>query len=729
MDTNFLKLYLEQNKQLIKTLTIKSEETADSVNELLRLNYGSSAVDYNFPETWKYYLNICGEYHATDEVMYITSLDTLQSIVFSKANLINHTATNEAYQYGTRYFYSLLKKYPEQESLIMGILYPADMNKAISSENGSILAYPKYLVEPQELTLIEDLENYIKRYLVRWHVRAFGVSDTLYDTAQLAIMYLNLYPVLLNLRLARCKSNEVHSFHIREYLASHGALDRYLPYMTLKQALFLYRNLRYIERNSGKVEQFKKLIEKILSDRKIPISEFSVRHLQTLDNDYYPNLTVRMKPLNLEYNIPEKDYFTIEQLYNKEKPLVYGNPSYYQNDEERITYLFKNSSSSVVQSKDLESSMVDYSDAVPDPLEEVLLRQWAYMSSKGLYNVVINFKDPKNFEVKSLYALDAFIYMQYIFLKSIGVEVTTIPVYMNIKQRKHPKPTVANLLEVVDDKYKKELTTLANQLLLAEPELVECFSTTNFFNLTYKVYEESLRHWFITSNIHDLNKRATVANMILRMFEDELIELPVTYVNINEWLASKDLVVYDYTTEQANKLIRSIYTSSTGLIIDSTKLLKNVQKAMLAIMTQLSSYTIQFLKEINDSKIKPLNWPAIRLSDPFLLGKDIEYIETDIVVINRKAKGVKKHSIESVSNKDYNNVTIEFFNKLPISTEVSIIKKVIQNIHIGVMFNSYKLNINYDGYDPMISNNENFAYMEHYYTLTDEQKSQIKSIY
>jgi hypothetical protein len=55
--------YLDDTFKLASTLTIKSQDSIDRINELLTLQYGNNAVDVNDPSSWKYYLNICGEYH------------------------------------------------------------------------------------------------------------------------------------------------------------------------------------------------------------------------------------------------------------------------------------------------------------------------------------------------------------------------------------------------------------------------------------------------------------------------------------------------------------------------------------------------------------------------------------------------------------------------------------------------------------------------------------------
>ena len=728
METNFLNVFIEQNKTLAKTLCIKSQTSIDLINDRIVLLYGDSAVDTYDPRSWRYYLNVSGEYHSLDEEMVVISLDTLEPILFSKANLSIHKSTAENYQYGTRYYYALVDKYPNQEQLILGILYPADIDKAIESPNGSILSYPSYLVESQEITLMEELEDFIIRYIDRWDIPAFGIAEDLYPAAQHAILYLNVYLKLINLRWKRCHTNEVHSFHVQQFLASHGRLDRFMPYMTLKQSLFLYRNLRYIERHSGYVEQFETLVDKFLTDRRIPLNEFSVRQLSSFDNKYYPEISIRRKPVNAQYNVPEKDYFDLSVLYDKERPLVYGNTSYIEDNLQRIEYLFKNSDSSVMQSKDLESSMVDYNDAVPDPLETVLLRQWMSMSMNGHYNAVITFVDPVSLEERTISAKDASIYFFYIFLYSINVQITEVPTYAIIKARKYLLPSIEELVSITDKDY-YDFSKIAESLLLRQPEMTVCYSTDSFFNLSNRIYEESLTQWKQTSQEHDLFKRGYLDNMILQLYEDQIIDMPSDGLTMDEWLASRNLPIYNYTYEDAQLLLKEIFMQSTGLTIDNTKLLANIQKAMIAILKQLCSYSIQFITEINKSAIRPLNWSAIRLGNIRSNINDYHYLRTNVRVYDNHGK------LNSESNLLV-NPTIAFDQKITvIANNLSIDISPIAELEVSTIQNVLSdisaryVNYSYDIYDPVISRNSPFVGFEYFNNLTDDQKNQLKSIF
>lgn len=727
MDSKFLQSYIDDSKKLAKTIVIKSSVAAESINSDIKLKNSSFIIDDLDPSSWKYYLNISGSYHTLDEPMVITSLDTLEEITFSKESLAIHTATAKAYQFDSRYYYSLVNKYPNQVQLILGILYPCDINIAISSKDGTILSYPKYLVEEQESTLLIDLEDYIIRMLERWYIPAFNITDNLYTASFYAILYLNIFIKILNLRLARVKSSEAHSFHIREYLASHDYLDVYIPYMTLKQKLWLYRNLNYLFRNTGKVEQFKTLVQKLLTDRRIPLSEFTVRQLGDFDDNYFPNLRIRRKPVNPEVNTADKKYFELDDLYSIEDPLVYGNKDYLDIHNNKISEKLKLSLSNVLQTKDLESKMVDISDSVPFPLDEVLLYLWATMIDKGLYNAIVTFKDPKISENISIEAKDAFIYMQYITLKSLGISTVNIPDFVNLRSIRSPKPLLAELLYFVD----KSLINVVNAAVDIRnnfPDLTLTHSTSSFFNLGKNIFDECLRHWYIISHTEDLYERVYVENVALSMFETRLVTLVDQPTSVESFLTSRNLREYDYTYKEAEVLIQSIFNAATGLDIDNSKLLKNIQKAMIAIMKTLSSYTVQYITDINDSDIIPLNWSAVRLGNIVEDSGEYIYLPEGVFIVDTNSNCKDDLIIESIGNSDEIAKTIiQDLEDLSINLIESSNETVVESININI--NKIDIDVTYDIMDTEVSNKTNFVGLEYFNDLSDEDKKELVSIY
>lgn len=123
---------------------IKSEYAAEKINEHFTYTGHADSFLPHDARTWKYYLNIpVVSNYSTDAPIKITSLDTLEEIVFNKTNLSVHS-NSASVSYNSRYYRELLVKYPDNELLILGILYPADLNQAIAAKDSSIVL-PKAL--------------------------------------------------------------------------------------------------------------------------------------------------------------------------------------------------------------------------------------------------------------------------------------------------------------------------------------------------------------------------------------------------------------------------------------------------------------------------------------------------------------------------------------------------------------------------------------------------------
>jgi hypothetical protein len=172
MNTNFEKQYLEQCRSLVMSLRIKFSAFADILNNEIIAKHGDNSVIKEDKSTWAYYMHLAGEYHPLHDstVMEVISLDTQEVIEFTKENLEIHLATKNAYRYGTRYYYSLIQRYPDKEELILGILYPCDKQKAIDAREFQILGYDSEYVEQQEYKLIDSIQYFIDGHAFRWYV-------------------------------------------------------------------------------------------------------------------------------------------------------------------------------------------------------------------------------------------------------------------------------------------------------------------------------------------------------------------------------------------------------------------------------------------------------------------------------------------------------------------------------------------------------------------------------
>lgn len=691
METNFIKIYIELNKLLCKTLCVKSSTNATVINDNLNINhkkYNNGPVNNN-PNTWKYYKNIYGEYHYSDEYsindneqyIKVISIDNGDKIDFTKETLIEHPVTKSVYSYGSSYYRELLLKYPDKELLILGILYPANIKEYMDPqivkdnpdkikltdevlrrtdelvaqntpgvptlpkgdyntiknidediEDGTILSYPKHLIEVQEITLINDLETYIKEYITRWDVKAFGVTDNLYPAAQQGIMFLNIFTKLLNLRLDRCKTNEVHSFHIREYLASHNKLDKYLEYLTLKQSLFLYRNIKYIQRNSGSVKQLNLLVNKFLTDRFIPIDELTSKQINEFNPDtYLPEITIKRTELNKIGNRQEKKVISFETFVNRESKLSPDNKLYYSHNSAAVKDKFTKAYSSVTQTKVLESNTIDYFKSNVDNLSEVILREWAYTSLNGLYDTIVSFEDTVNFRTIKVSSKTAFIYFYYLTLKQStltnDLPLTIMPNYLIIKHKKLLKDlSVDNFLSYIGNK--ETYRTYVNEMFYGDngfiriDEVKKLKTVNNFYNYARKVYTESKEQWYKVSDISDMNDRGHVFSAILSLYSDTdtAIDLgsdsngaPITDINV--FLSKHNLPLYEDIQHRSETFIREIFIKSTGVYKDVKFNLKNIQEAMIEIVSQLSSYSIQIFKDINANRVIPVAWSVIRTSE------------------------------------------------------------------------------------------------------------------
>lgn len=649
MSNAYYQMYRESVLELSKTLVIKSEVSAQSINNGLRAL--QLPVDTTAPQTWKYYLNLAGLYHYTDTPMKVISMDTLEEITFDGPTLRYHRATRKAYRYGTLQYKELVRRYPEQEQLILGVLNPVDINTAIKARDGQILWIDQNLIEENESPLVEKLQKRIDGFLIRWSVDDYGLVDDLYPAAKLAILYLQIPHWIFNIRLSHCKTEYAHSFHIRQYLTGNGRLDVFFDSLSKKQMLFLYRNIKYIHRNAGKTDTFTWLVKNILTDRGIPLAEYDIRHnLEELTETLLPKGELRRKSLNGIASAGAKENRTVVDILNREQVLARDNAKVQPEAELEIRKQITYALTPNLKTKVLESAIIDRTDAVPFTLTDTLLNNWIYLSTHNLYPAILNVPDPKTGGPKLFTTRDAFIAFLYCFNKPRGF---TLPYVPNIEACRILKPTTPNrtdLLGLVEREYVPEyIVDYALDLVIP---IRSTISTEAFYDFCVEHQRMQMLHRDLYALREHMVTRGQVEAMVGHLYCDYVCNL-ANEISYPQWFTEKGLEIDEYTNLELNSLAMELLRAATGQNVTASKSLKDLQTSLLRLMSQLSSYSIHYIQEINSGPIKITDWSAMRLGDELVWGSD--RIKTDalnqrIQALHAKGKGKFRSDLARQAN-------------------------------------------------------------------------------
>jgi hypothetical protein len=646
---NYFQLYLNSCVALAQTIVVKSQETEQGLNQYVIDNFGANYVDETDPTTWKYYMNLSGQYHFTDTMMTVISLDTMQQIDFTPANLLVHTATAAAYVFGTSYYLALVDQYPNQVNLILGILYPVDITTAIAADDGTILGYPQTYVEDNEYTLIQKLQDFIYGFKERWFNPQYGISDELYFTVQLANMYLAIFQAIVAFREEACGTAEMHSFHQQQFLASHQGLDQYMDLLSLPQIVWLCRNINYIQRNVGKKSTFETLIANILTIRDIPLAAYTMRHdVSAMPLQTYPTVFFESDPLNLGENLVASTSWTLDTMLDEEQTLATMNAEIQPDVTANILTAMQNSLSNTLLTKVLNSAMVDETDSTPYTLENTLVNHWLYFSAMDWYTAFLVVDNPVTGEpIVPMNAKDGFVFMWYCYSMSIGIDLTqvAIPAVQATRVVRMPQPSVADIMSVVD--FSQVTTSMANDVLSYMPTIVPMISITAFNATGNALWQAANNQRGYVSLQEDYLVRGMTYGMVERIWSDNMVQLG-DYVGqtFAQWFTSRNIDLGNFVADDYGLMYTSLVQAATGLNLTNTNSVANLQKAMIGIMEKLSSYSVQYLYEINDGEIKDIDWPMVRAGQITMDSAAVVYDEENLSVFDENVSGSMSTSFD-----------------------------------------------------------------------------------
>ncbi len=636
--------YLDYRRDVVRlarTLVLKSQASAESINKAIE-NIGHT-VKFGTPTTLNYYLNLAGEYHYLDERMTVKSLDTLAEIEFNKENLLEHRATARAYAYGSSYYRDLVDKFPKQEHLIRGILNPVDIDAAIEAQDHTILWYDKTLVESNEMNLIPQLQRRIEAFFTSHGGTAFGLVHNLFEAGRYAVLGPLLVVWILSIRFANIHSNYTHSFHIWMYLDGTGKLGRYREFLTKKQALWLYRNISWISRNLGKWYCEEKLIDHLLTERGFPLVSYDlVQHVQDMPENLRPTMLGVSNPLNFRDQQPRRrSTRTVKELVEREIPLARENEIYSAATIDRVNLEQSRSAISSRKTKIFESHVIDRSESKPYRLVDILLNEWAHLSSIRRYNAMLTLANPQTGEAFTISTKDAFVLYLYLSFKANGQVLERVPHFISERVRRVELPKLEYLRKIASKRYITD--EVIKRTYDNQPAIGLIVSTAGFNELCRNIHKAALDQFDLWAIQQDRTCRVEVENVCQLFWEDAICSFGPN-VTMDAWLKDRGIEAESMSKYDANLFALDILDKATGQDLSKQYTLGEIHAAMLSLFKELSSYTIQTIKTTSDSPVIPIGHAIIRIGDEHSTEKEKVTVE------------VAGGAVISVSGKDRDHI-------------------------------------------------------------------------
>ena len=661
MSRTHYQMYQEQTFVLAKTLIVKHEEIASSMND--ELNYSGYIVDTN-PYNWRYYLNLSGEYHKADkdELYHKYGTEYVMIKLPSDSGPVDVPLTKELlhgpdadrsmaneYQIGSKFYTELVSRYPDYETLIIGLLNPIDIRVAVEADNGEILhiagrykridgdrkwfysswySVNEILIEPQEDNIILELQKYIDTFLRHWNNPDYAPGNDLYTVTMLGILYCNIPMCIFNARLGNCKTPRAHTFHIKQYLESHGQIGRYVDLIPVATSLWLYRNAMWLEANAGKQQTFDALLDNTLTPNTIPMSAYSVRHeLSNMSDDkLLPTGMLYKEVLNFEIVGASDDDRTVRDILEDQIGLARDNDKDLDEKELKIQDAIDWGGDDRLNSKVLETEIMDLGEPYPFTLQQFLFNMWGYSSIKGYYVGSAYGTNPLTGDRLSFSSKNAYIMAAYCLNRAVaGITLERVP-----RVRLYQVPRTNNVHDLPSDpEYTEkpdinkimgwcvsEKTRRLKVLEIMGSHQPDFFAqdSAEFNSNVRDIYDERVRRYNTYCDVEELEERGDLELVTKRLywmgFEEAIVDMSYT-----DWFRTVGFNPDQFDNNDLLILGLELVASATGILDDPGSRRKWLQKSLIAIMKHFISYTVHIIEKFSDGVVAYLEGQTLRFSD------------------------------------------------------------------------------------------------------------------
>jgi len=602
--------YISDNILLAKSIVIKISDIPIQINNSLKLKYGIDIPSDK--HQWKYFLNLAGMKHFTNNDVYVTVLETNTLELLTKELLDEYTDTKKLLLEKGSSYLDLVLKYPNDIGYIDGCINPVDLEYAINAEDGTILAYNKFLIEDQELYLINAINDYIKLFLDRWYLREYNITDELYLTSLLSVLYSTLPNKIMNIRLSKVFTNEANMFHLEHYFRSNFNLWENVQVLNKKSLWWLYNNLEYLKKHVGKENTLEIILDKIFQANNVGAGKlvlgFKESYLKTNPNlkesIFVPSEPEIVSiPLNDSYILDENTSRSTESLIMSQLTADTVDSNQYGDDDFYID-VFKNKIANknilLEDTKTLDINSIKLLDVYGLNFLETVMDNWIYKATTNKYNLIKYFTDPNTKASYTLSPKQGFLYL----LKMISLLYSTEdnPVidkyyYNNVVHNSYDKDRLIDNLFTKDD-----LGEIVDVILDKLPVIDYISNEKKYRSFILETLGLFQLVRVIDSNIETLSLSTDIKAVANRILDRGVIELGPEGTRIDDLLLENGLVIEFIELYDPVRTITELLTVFTEIDIDIYKQFIDFNNNFISIFNKLTSYTTQMIYSSDDAK-------------------------------------------------------------------------------------------------------------------------------
>lgn len=607
--------YIKHTIMFSNSIVVKSLGAAIAINKtVMNLTFTTIPQDKT---TWRYFMNISGKKHPTNNDVMVYIIETGKKELLTKEILDKYPVTKKELLNNESYYDDLINEYPKDRLYIHGCLYPVDMKTAIAAPEGTILAYnPKY-VEDAEYSLIKELNSFTTNYFKRWYIKEYTIVDELYIAGVLANLFAILPSKIMNIRLSKIMTPEVHSFHMEHFFRS--TLDLWEPAQVLTPAsrMWLYKNLRYLKNNIGKNSTLNTIIEKIFNANAMGLGSYNIRvndvayNLDSRTNDPKKipiSEPIFTRPSNVLSGIKLNNYYAADNNKTIDTDTVINlelnslkidklNNEPTDRDKFIINNAVKDINNTVYDKQDtkiIELSSSKLFKMYGSDIYKVILDHWVYFTQNNVVEYTIEYVDPNT---NSIYTVNPrialLIMLKYLVYVTGNPKLKLTKLFYNYVLN----PDSDIIYEILYKLKEDGLTdVMFNQLVSLYPNANRYISgtreTCEYIKSSIDFYTAC---WYADANSSSISVSANIKHLL------QLATIYGTYdltdkpggETIDELLLKEGIeidVTMDYDVVGA---IQALFKAAVLIDVDSQSEMDSSIELYMELLNKLTSYTVQ----------------------------------------------------------------------------------------------------------------------------------------